>query len=303
MDRNLVIVCAGDQSLHQRYADSRNFDLWVIYYGQSDAVFEDYQRTADRIFRLRGLKWALLRSLIDLHLAGKNSPFDAYRYIFLPDDDLDFPNGATDIQRLFDVMALTNADIGQPAIANQYFSWEPTRLVPDALCHATNIVELMSPVYSAEVFLQFVLPCTAALDFLRAGWGIEVVIAKAAEVGLRRPARTFVFDSVPMIHTRPVGQGGTPHRVGENEALMMPGVLANRMATYGGFRSYERARTFAFPFVRDATDHGAIELAMRRVDDNAAGAQGLAERDAMLASTSWRLTAPLRGLSRLVRKT
>ena len=86
MDRNLVIVCAGDQSQHQRFADSRNFDLWVIYYGQSDAVFEDYQRTADRIFRLRGLKWALLRSLIDLHLAGKNSPFGAYRYIFLPDD-------------------------------------------------------------------------------------------------------------------------------------------------------------------------------------------------------------------------
>jgi hypothetical protein len=303
MGRNLVIVCAGDQSLHQRFADSRNFDIWVIYYGQSDAVFEDYRRTADRSFRLRGLKWALLRSLIDLHLAGEKSPFDAYRYIFLPDDDLDFPNGATDIQRLFDAMVLSNADIGQPAIANQYFSWQATRLIRGALCHATNIVELMSPVYSVEVFQKFVLPCTAALDFLRAGWGIEVVIAKAAEVGMRRPARTFVFDSVPMIHTRPVGQGGTPHRIGDNEALMMPGIFANRMATYASFRSYERARAFAFPFVRDATDHGVIELAMRRVSENSAGTRGIAERDAMLASTSWRITAPLRALSRLVRKT
>jgi len=302
MVRNLVIVCAGDKSLHQGFADGRNFDLWVVYYGQSDAVFEDYRRTADRIFRLRGLKWALLRSLIDLHLAGEKSVFEAYRYIFLPDDDLEFPDHATDIHRLFEVAAQTNADIGQPAVANAYFSWEPTRLIPGALCHATNIVELMAPLYSTGIFQEFVLPATAALDFLRAGWGIEPVIAKAAEVGLRRPARTFVFDNVPMIHTRPVGQGGTPHRIGHDEALMMPGVLSNRMATYASFQSYESARAFTFPFVRDATDHGAIELSMQQISESAVRVQAAAERDAMLASTSWRITAPLRRLSRLLGK-
>jgi hypothetical protein len=266
MQRDLVVVCAGDQSLHPGFADRRNFDLWVIYFGDSDAVFDRYQRGADRVFRRRGLKWELIRGLSDLHLAGERSLFDAYSYVFLPDDDLAFPDGALDIQRLFEAAALTDADIGQPAIANEHFSWQATRQIPGALCHATNVVEIMAPVYSTRMLREFVLPGLAALDFLRAGWGLEAVIPKAAEVGLRRPVRSFVFDSVPMIHSRPPGSSIT-HRIGHDEALMMPGIFSDKMATHASFRSYESARAFRFPFIRDSTDQDAIRLSMRRINE------------------------------------
>ena len=36
MNRDLVIVCAGNQSLHPRFADGGNFDLWIIYCGGLD---------------------------------------------------------------------------------------------------------------------------------------------------------------------------------------------------------------------------------------------------------------------------
>jgi len=34
LHRNLVIVMAGDGSLHETYARDRDFELWVCYWGR-----------------------------------------------------------------------------------------------------------------------------------------------------------------------------------------------------------------------------------------------------------------------------
>ena len=49
--RDLVIVMAGNGSLHVEYAENRNFDLWVIYYGDDDEVAARYAASADRLWR------------------------------------------------------------------------------------------------------------------------------------------------------------------------------------------------------------------------------------------------------------
>jgi hypothetical protein len=267
VDRDLVIVCAGDKSLHPHYAAGRRFDLWILYYGDSDARFEEYGRNADRAFKRKGLKVELLRSLIDLHLDSGGSAFDGYRYIVVPDDDIEYPGGSTGIHRLLDAAAAVNADIGQSAVANEYSSpgWDSTRRIAGLFCHATNIVEGMAPVYSGPVFREIVLPGIGALDHLRAGWGLDSYIPKAAEILFRRSVRTFVFDSAPIIHTRPVGQNPSLHLVGRDEATVMPGFTANRIRTYATFATAEEARGFAFPFIKDSTNAAALAAKMAYV--------------------------------------
>jgi hypothetical protein len=267
VDRDLVIVCAGDQSLHPHYCEDRRFDLWVLYYGDSDVRFDDYRRDADRAFRRKGLKVELLRTLIDLHLDSGGSAFDGYRYIVVPDDDIEYPDGAAGIRRLLDAAAAVNADIGQSAIANQHSSpgWEPTRRIAGLFCHATNIIEGMAPVYAGPVFRDIILPGIGALDHLRAGWGFDSYVPKAAEILFRRPLRAFVFDSAPMIHTRPVGQNPSLHLIGRDEATVMPGFTANRMRTYATFATAEEARGFAFPFLKDSTNAAALAAKMAYV--------------------------------------
>jgi hypothetical protein len=65
MRKNLVIVAAGDRSLHRAWlAADRSFDLWVIYYGDNPETLETYRAAADRCFSAKGLKIALARSLL-----------------------------------------------------------------------------------------------------------------------------------------------------------------------------------------------------------------------------------------------
>jgi hypothetical protein len=49
MRKNLVIVPAGDSSLHSEWlAAERSYDLWVIYYGKDEARAKQYRDTSDR---------------------------------------------------------------------------------------------------------------------------------------------------------------------------------------------------------------------------------------------------------------
>ncbi len=40
---------AGDRSLHETYAVDRDYELWVIYFGDDEGVAERYARTCDRL--------------------------------------------------------------------------------------------------------------------------------------------------------------------------------------------------------------------------------------------------------------
>src|SRR5437868_14463659 len=86
--KNLVVVMAGDKSLHTEYSVDRDFDLWTIYYGDFEHIFTRYRSFSDRIWRRKGLKFELARRILleELYF-GQNFDFNAYDFIFLPDDD------------------------------------------------------------------------------------------------------------------------------------------------------------------------------------------------------------------------
>lgn len=264
---NLVIVMAGDGSVHEGYARNREFELWVCYWGESDVVAERYAQSCDRLFRFKGQKWALARSVGQV--AGEKRPgtFSSYDYVFLLDDDIEFAGGASSVKRTLELAQAVGADIFQPAIANEHSSpgWGATLRIPDTVCHATTIVEIMMPGFSGEIFERCVLPLLHVNGHVTTGWGIEPLVARFAEYVLGRPVRTFVIDEVPAIHTRPVGQGTSTYDVGADEAFLYPISIGTRMKELRRFRSIGDAAQFNFPSMDSVVDWPAVNKHMLRV--------------------------------------
>ncbi|MBZ0089422.1 MAG: hypothetical protein K8H90_03480 [Thermoanaerobaculia bacterium] len=256
--RNLVIVMAGDESLHERYAAGRDFELWVCYYGEDAAVAERYRQGSDRFFAGKGYKWTLVSEVGRLAREQGLPPMSDYGYVFLPDDDIDFPGGAVALSEAFALARQIGADSFQPAIANDYVSWQVTRQVAGASCRATNIVEIMAPAYSGEVFEKAVLPILHVHPHLEAGWGLEPLIARLAEALLHRPPRTFVLDATPAIHTRPVSTGSRLHRLGRAEKFALPVAVATKMVALARFDRPEAAVAYRFPAQDTLLDRQAM---------------------------------------------
>jgi len=242
--KNLLVVCAGDNSLHSPWAEYRDsFDIITIYYGDDSEIAEGYRRISDLFFRSKGLKMSLARRILFQHLYMDNAfDFSEYVHVWFPDDDLKFTGGDQDIEQLFAVANATAADVFQPAIQNENFSamWESTRLIAGAFAHRTNIVEIMAHGFSGEVFAKCFLSAVHVCEFMKSGWGIEPVWTKFGEALFRRALRTYVFDSVSVVHTRPVGSGDSCiHRVGQYEATYMPQIHTNRMKTFEIYNDLE----------------------------------------------------------------
>ena len=72
---------------------ARGFYVHVIYYGKSDAVYEQYQRLADAAFRDEGPKWNLITRY------NKFVPWFQCQYVWYPDDDLKI--AAADVAKTF----------------------------------------------------------------------------------------------------------------------------------------------------------------------------------------------------------
>jgi hypothetical protein len=242
--RDLVVVMAGDQSLHEALASGRDFDLWVVYYGDSDETAQRYAQAADRFWRRKGLKIDLCRQvLLEEVYFGEKFDYSAYRFVFLPDDDIRFDNGAADVHRLFETADALEADSFQPAVKNEYVSFQATRQVAGAVCHSVNWVENMMPGYRSDLFRSAFLGGIHALEYLKSGWGLEVVAAKLAEMALGRGVRSYVIDACPAVHTRPVGGNSAVHEIGRDEEFLLPQLTANQMRAQVGFASVEAARS------------------------------------------------------------
>jgi hypothetical protein len=122
MRENLIIVCAGDQSLHARWVkDGRNYDIMVIYFGDDPSIAGTYSTQSDYFFRAKGLKLELARKVL-LHKLWFEEKFDfcKYGYIWFADDDLLFDD-CINPNNLFEAARALRADIFQPGIQNNNF--------------------------------------------------------------------------------------------------------------------------------------------------------------------------------------
>lgn len=188
--RNLVIVRAGDQSLHPEWLGSDDsWDLIISYFGKDPALYRDVGNRIDA----PGPKWPCLGSLIN-----ELSPLlSSYDYVFFPDDDLRILPGAIDT--FFSSCRKHDLKLAQPALAlESYVAHEVTIHNPKTSVRFTNYVELMAPCFRADA-LQV---CSPTFGTNISGWGLDVLWPI-----LLRPVRgrIGIVDDAQVVHTRPFG--------------------------------------------------------------------------------------------------
>ncbi|MEP7183071.1 MAG: DUF707 domain-containing protein [Betaproteobacteria bacterium] len=190
--RNLVIVRAGDRSLHPAWTTSlasRDWDLVVSYFGRDE---QRYRGDGARRIDDPGLKFPGLHALLSRETFWRD-----YDHVWLPDDDLMI--GQDGISRLFRIVAELELQVAQPALSwTSFYSHRITLKYPSFRARFTDFVEIMAPCFRRE----FLERCLHTLGETQSGWGLDWVWPKVLANG---PMRCAILDDVEMTHTRPVG--------------------------------------------------------------------------------------------------
>jgi hypothetical protein len=193
--RNLLIVRAGDRSLHPGWLRGRrDWDLHVSYFGNRQNPFGGLPEGISLSYE-KGPKFIGI-----LECLGKQpSLLDAYDYVGFPDDDL---RASCDTWNLtFSILRGVKADLGQPSLDHRSFFFHDVVLQRKWLHYRkVDFVEVMTPIFHKS-FLQAVLP---TLGYTKSSWGLDFLWRKmGAELD-----KTFVIvDACSVLHTRSIGSG------------------------------------------------------------------------------------------------
>lgn len=191
--RNLVLVRAGDRSLHGQWiaGPARDFDLFISYFG---AEPDRYRGDTPLWEARKGPKWPCIADLLQ-EQPDLLTHYDAF---WFPDDDL---SADTDtINRLFALFRGFGLALAQPALTPASYHGHPMLLQrPGHVLRRTGFVEVMAPLFDRPA-LQACLPSFARS---RSGWGLDFVWPRL--VGAQRREAIAILDATPVWHTRPLG--------------------------------------------------------------------------------------------------
>lgn len=194
MNKNLIILMAGDRSLHENWllGTRINFDLVVLYYGsKTDLAW------SDRLIALKGSKWEGLS-----HYLTSTKTWKDYDYICLPDDDLLCTGD--DWSTFFDIVRQEQLQLAQPSLKRgSYYSHKITLQIPFFKLRRTNFVEVMAPSMS-KGFLEYALP---DFSFSKSGWGMDIYWPQLLQEKFKGELPAII-DAMSVLHTRPVGSAG-----------------------------------------------------------------------------------------------
>jgi len=191
--RDLVIVRAGDNSLHRGWgADDPGceFDLIVSYYGSDPSAFWlPYENRVD----YRGGKWDGIHAL----LTQQPELLDRYRYVWLPDDDLEADRAT--IEAMFTNMRRFDLHVAQPALTlDSYYTHLSFLRCKSFEFRLVDRIEIMAPCLRADVAAKMLPLFKQSMS----GFGLDSLWTRLAAENYGTSA---VFDALPVRHTRPVG--------------------------------------------------------------------------------------------------
>ena len=193
--KNLILVRAGDRSLHPQWlSNDRNWDLVLSYYGDFPDRYKDQY---DFLHSFKGSKWEGIVNFIE----SNASLIDQYEYLWLPDDDL-FCNAET-INNFFILCKALNFTIAQPALTPySFYSWPITVQAQECIARQTNFVEIMAPCFEVRHLRHF----SMYFGKNTSGWGYEWLWSEIAQ---KENIFNFgIIDETPVFHTRAVGTAG-----------------------------------------------------------------------------------------------
>ena len=226
--RNLVILRAGDTSLHEQWLEGgteRNWDLIVNYFGDNA---QRYRQDDARRIDSKGPKWPALHDLI------RQLGDEVFRYerVWLPDDDLRASKDG--INALFDIFEKHRLALAQPALTpDSHLGHLITLRNRSFRLRFTNFVEIMAPCFSRD-FLKEMLP---TFNENLSGWGLDFLWPSR----IADWTRIAIIDAVSVCHTRQVGGPNYQHLAQRrNRSAAGDGGIAGQI--WSGARAAIRAR-------------------------------------------------------------
>ncbi len=190
--RNLIIVRAGDASLHTAWLnqpEQRNWDIIINYYGDNPNLYRDQgQRRIDS----KGPKWPALYDLVN----SLQTEILAYDYVWFPDDDL--VSDPTSVNRFFEMCREYALDLAQPSLTLDSIINHHITLRNKAFkLRYTTFVEVMAPCFSK----RFLERCWPSFNTNLSGWGLDFLWPTWAE----NLSKVAIIDEVAVKHTRARG--------------------------------------------------------------------------------------------------
>lgn len=198
--RYLVISAIGDESLHQHWCKSPNYDTFLIYYGEG----KGFPHESKYYKRAKGPKFHLIKQVLEEY-----PELQHYTYIWMPDDDVYLDSKS--VTKLFEINRTYNLSISQPAIVGFYGPTVPLGKAGTFLRY-TNWVEIMCPCMSRNALRK----CITTFNENKTGWSIDA----AWNVLLGHPKKEIaIIDAIMAIHTRAVFQGDAYSELNGEEKL------------------------------------------------------------------------------------
>lgn len=198
--RALVILCAGDTSLHEanlwHRRDLRDFDLCIVYFGANGQVEARYKTQADFFVNTQGPKWRNVWNLVT-----KFDFWKLYDFVWLPDDDLEIP--IDKVNQMFHIVYRDNIALSQPSLYPENATYAVLVHDPRDVRETKPVpfVEIQMPCIRADIFVQTVVPMLTEHHWNLSGWGFDVYWS--AHTGDKR-----LINAVVARHTKPVQTNG-----------------------------------------------------------------------------------------------
>ena len=191
--RNLVIVRAGDSSLHRGWGADHpacRFNLIVSYFGDDP---DAYRLPRENRVDFKGGKWDGIHAV----LAERPELLERYDYFWCPDDDIEADRQT--IEAMFDLTRKHKLSIAQPSLTlDSYYSHLSMLNCRSFRLRWSDTIEIMAPCIHADT-LRIILPLFANS---MSGFGLDSLWTRLAQDNFRKAA---IFDMLVMRHTRPVG--------------------------------------------------------------------------------------------------
>lgn len=191
--KNLLFTSAGDNTNFENiWLDkNRNYDVWVVYYGDNEKTFNRYSKKVNYAEKRKGGKFQNFHHIY-------NTQYDKiqeYDRIFFLDDDIIITTD--DINEMFKLSLECDLWICQPSFAlGSEIGWDINIHHPEYFLRYTNFIEVNSCLMTKEAINNFMKLYSPEL----VGFGVDYVFMEANKPPKEDYKRFAIIDKIQCIN-------------------------------------------------------------------------------------------------------
>jgi hypothetical protein len=191
----LVFTSAGDNTEFYKIwldkPEAKEFDLWLVYYGDDEKNYEIYKKYCDVIEKREGDKYANL-----FHMYNKyHHEINKYERFFILDDDIII--NTDQINEMFRISKKYDLWVCQPSFIQceeNRIAHHITKQQKDSYLRYTNFIEMGTPLFSRYAFNKIMFFYEPSL----LNWGVDYFYIHI--LGIDKKDKYAVIDHIGVIN-------------------------------------------------------------------------------------------------------